>query len=272
MRQTSNTSKNMKIRILSFLMMGSLLVGCQSNKPSLEEELIGAWNQVKCYELKDSTWVEAAGERSSSATICFRADSTILCAMTDLEGQTSLHVADYEIDNRAETFTTCGIVFPITRRDENEFEMAYGGEKAYAESSRLGDEALRFVYRRMDANAPQLLTEKIQGKWKFITTYRKAGEQWEEYPVGLPDEAYNEYREDGTMVVYVRIGEREIQYEMLWSMNNQTGEMRGNRNGRVTTVFHVFTDDNRMEILYSNYTNAFGESSVGEYKDIFERM
>nr|DAY46776.1 MAG TPA: hypothetical protein [Caudoviricetes sp.] len=159
--------------------------------------------------------------------------------------------------------------------DANSFEMGHYGTLTDTETGETLETDFKWRLSRMD-EAVKTPAEKLVGKWVFTKTYKKENGEWKEYNQYKPDEAWVEYREDGTGTNYYKAGNNVHEAGGGWSFNNTTMQIRatkeGNEDAKVGDPI-TFEDDNTYSQTYEDaYNPATGEIvESGEFKDVYVR-
>lgn len=122
--------------------------------------------------------------------------------------------------------------------------------------------------------AEQTLSERLIGKWNFVESQEKKDGQWVKTALASPEAGTEEFRKDGVMAIsYTFNGETE-EYEMKWTLDDTTGELKASDEEATSMGTVSFSEDG--DTLYIAYTrfkhlDEPGVVSTGEYRDVHLR-
>ena len=286
----SETMKKNHFKLKSILFAACCLTamtafaGCDGNndkdseigilKP-ISQHITGKWNLVTSYMKKDGKWVESPIPEGQEWTYTIRTDGTVVNAVTAADGFTTLKAGTWTTDEKAGTLTMAIMTANIYSLDATSFEMGYHGKTTDTETGEEVEGDFKWRLTRMDETV-KTPAEKLVGKWVFKSTYEKKDGEWKEYNKYEPDEAWVEYREDGTGKNYYKAGNKEYEMGGGWSFNNKTFQVRttkeGSEEAKVASPV-TFEDDNTYSTAYTEcYDPATGQIvATGEFKDVWVR-
>lgn len=266
------------------LAMMTAFTGCKDNngkddetgilKP-IAEHITGKWNIETSYAKKDGKWEESPMPEGQGQTYTIRTDGTVMSAVTAADGFTTLKAGKWTTDEEAGTLTLATMTVNVLSLDANSFEMGQYGTNTDTETGETLETDFKWRLSRMDESV-KTPAEKLVGKWVFTKTYKKENGEWKEYNQYKPDEAWVEYREDGTGTNYYKAGDTVHEVGGGWSFNNTTMQIRatkeGNEDAKVGDPI-TFEDDNTYSQAYEDaYNPATGEIvESGEFKDVYVR-
>lgn len=266
------------------LAMMTAFTGCKDNngkddetgilKP-IAEHITGKWNIETSYAKKDGKWEESPMPEGQGQTYTIRTDGTVMSAVTAADGFTTLKAGKWTTDEEAGTLTLATMTVNVLSLDANSFEMGQYGTNTDTETGETLGTDFKWRLSRMDESV-KTPAEKLVGKWVFTKTYKKENGEWKEYNQYKPDEAWVEYREDGTGTNYYKAGDTVHEAGGGWSFNNTTMQIRatkeGNEDAKVGDPI-TFEDDNTYSQAYEDaYNPATGEIvESGEFKDVYVR-
>lgn len=241
----------------------------------ISQHITGKWNLVTSYMKKDGKWVESPIPEGQEWTYTIRTDGTVVNAVTAADGFTTLKAGTWTTDEKAGTLTMAIMTANIYSLDATSFEMGYHGKTTDTETGEEVEGDFKWRLTRMDETV-KTPAEKLVGKWVFKSTYEKKDGEWKEYNKYEPDEAWVEYREDGTGKNYYKAGNKEYEMGGGWSFNNKTFQVRttkeGSEEAKVASPV-TFEDDNTYSTAYTEcYDPATGQIvATGEFKDVWVR-
>lgn len=258
--------------------------GCDDNKDKdsetgilkpIAEHITGKWNIETSFLKQDGKWVEDPMPEGQGQTYTIRTDGTVMSTITAADGYTTLNAGEWKTDEEANTLTLATMTVNIYSLDATSFEMGEYGKLTDTETGEEVEGDFKWRLTRMDETV-KTPAEKLVGKWIFKTTYQKKDGEWKEYNQYEPDEAWVEYREDGTGTNYYKAGDKEYESGGRWSINNTTCEVRTtSEDGQTTntTPAITFEDDNTYSFIYPEcYDPATGQIvAKGEFKDVYVR-
>ena len=266
------------------LIMMTAFTGCEDNngkngeagilKP-IAENITGKWNIETSYAKKDGKWEESPVPEGQGQTYTIRTDGTVVSAVTAADGFTTLKAGKWTTDEEANTLTLATMTVNILSLDATSFEMGDHGKTTDTETGEELEGDFKWRLTRMDETV-KTPAEKLVGKWVFTKTYKKENGVWKEYNQYKPDEAWVEYREDGTGKNYYKAGNNVHEAGGGWSFNNTTMQIRatkeGNEDAKVGNPI-TFEDDNTYSTAYTEcYDPATGQIvATGEFKDVYVR-
>lgn len=267
------------------LMAMTAFTGCNDDNKNKEgestilkpiaEHITGKWGIETSYMKQDGKWVESPIPEGQEHTYTIRTDGTVASAVTAADGFTTLKGGEWKTDEEAGTLTLATMTVDIYSLDATSLEMGYYGKTTDTETGEevKGDFKWRLI--RMDETV-KTPAEKLVGKWLFKGTYEKKNGEWKAYNQYEPDEAWVEYREDGTGTNYYKVGNKVYEDGGGWSMNNTTGQIRTTKEGSEEAKIAppiTFEDDNTYSTAYTEcYDPATGQIvATGEFKDVYVR-
>lgn len=239
----------------------------------IAENITGKWNMEESHRKQDGKWVEDPIPEGQELTYTLRTDGTVVGAQTMEDGFTTLHSGKWKTDENANTLTFGTMTVGILSLDANSFEMDYG-EAVDTETGETLKGEFKWKFTRMDETVKTPI-EKLIGKWVFKKSYKKENGEWKEYNQHEPDEAWCEWREDGTGTLYFKAGSNEHKSSGAWSMNNTTSVVRTmSKDGQATMIPVTFEDDNTYsQASEAAYDPEKGEIvETGEFKDVYVRV
>lgn len=241
----------------------------------ISQHITGKWNLETSYAKKDGKWVESPMPEGQGQTYTIRTDGTVVSAVTAADGFTTLKAGKWTTDEKAGMLTLATMTVNIYSLDANSFEMGYYGTIADTETGETLETDYKWRLTRMDETV-RPPAEKLVGKWVFKSTYEKKDGEWKEYNRYEPDEAWVEYREDGTGKNYYKAGNKEYEMGGGWSFNNKTFQVRTTKEGSEEVKIAspvTFEDDNTYSTAYTEcYDPATGQIvATGEFKDVWVR-
>lgn len=120
--------------------------------------------------------------------------------------------------------------------------------------------------------AEQTLAEKMVGKWNFEGGYEKQNGEWVCIS-DADDEAWYDFKPDGTIDAYRHSGEVERSMLMKWSVDKETGDLRIFReSGEPVPIKAVFESDDQFYFYYTTGVEpSTGETREGEFKEVLVR-
>lgn len=238
----------------------------------ISDKILGKWNFSKCYSQgEDDEWQEEINTAGTEETMTFKAGGKVNIAYTAADGMTSLHVAEWHADESNNTLWLGPHGYTILSLGEDSYIWSL--RKAIDPTTgELIDGNWKWLMTRLDP-ADSTLAEKLLGKWIFSRSFQKIDGEWQEISFGLPDEGYYDFKEDGTSIVYSRLGSNELTSEMSWSVNCKTGELLWyNEEVRANPVFISISGDQLSVEYASNFDQGTGEFAKAEFKDILLRI
>lgn len=264
------------------LAMITAFTGCNDNNKDSEtgilkpiaEHITGKWNLETSYMKKDGNWVESPMPEGQGQTYTIRTDGTVVSTVTAADGFTTLKAGKWTTDEKAGTLTLAIMTVNVLSLNANSFEMGQYGTNTDTETGETLETDFKWRLSRMDETVKTPI-EKLIGKWKFHKSYKKENGKWKEYNQHEPDEAWCEWREDGTGTLYFKAGSNEYKSSGAWSMNNTTSVIRTtSKDGQKTTLIPItFENDNTYsqdsEQAYDPVTGQIVET--GEFKDVYVR-
>ena len=239
----------------------------------IAEHIIGKWNMTESYQKQNGKWVEDPIPEGQGLTYTLRTDGMVVGAQTMEDGFTTLHSGKWKTDEDANTLTFGTMTVGILSLNANSFEMDYG-EAVDTETGETLKGEFKWKFSRMDETV-KTPAEKLVGKWVFKQSYKKENGEWKEYNQYEPDEAWCEWREDGTGTLYFKAGSNEHKSSGAWSMNNTTSVVRTmSKDGQATMIPVTFEDDNTYsQASEQAYDPEKGEIvETGEFKDVYVRV
>lgn len=135
-----------------------------------------------------------------------------------------------------------------------------------------GQQTMKYIAERKDSTE-KCTIEKMLGKWNYVGSYEMSNGTWKESDGGEPEESTMEFKTDGTMKLYARMGEREATTEGKWGIAKETNELYINSPdfGWATNSKIEMEDDETMVMKYFFSTNwSTGEQKTGEFKDVYK--
>ena len=261
-----------------------LLSGCESDnvnesggdilKP-IARHITGKWNLETSYMKQDGKWVEFPIPEDQGWTYTIRTDGTVMNAVTAADDFTTLRAYKWTTDEKAGTLTLATMTVNILSLDATSFEMGGYVKTTDTETGKELEGEFKWKLSRMDETVKPP-AEKLVGKWVFTKTYEKKDGKWVEYNQYEPDEAWCEYREDGTGTFYFKVGDKEYKDGGGWRMNNTTGEMRTTKEGSEevkNAPLITFEDDNTFSSTYTECYDPVTSQivAIGEFKDVYVR-
>lgn len=241
----------------------------------IAEHITGKWNIETSYAKRDGKWEESPVPEGQGQTYTIRTDGTVVSTVTAADGFTTLKAGEWKTDEEAGTLTLATMTVNVLSLDANSFEMGHYGTLTDTETGETLETDFKWRLSRMD-EAVKTPAEKLVGKWVFTKTYKKENGEWKEYNQYKPDEAWVEYREDGTGTNYYKAGDTVHEAGGGWSMNTTTGQIRttkeGSEEAKVAPPI-TFEDDNTYFTAYTEcYDPATGQIvATGEFKDVYVR-
>lgn len=266
------------------LAMITAFTGCKDNngkdgdpgilKP-IAEHITGKWNLETSYMKQDGKWVESPIPEGQGQTYTIRTDGTVMSAVTAADGFTTLKAGKWNTDEEAGTLTLAIMTVDVLSLDATSFEMGDHGKTTDTETGEELEGDFKWRLTRMDETV-KTPAEQLVGKWVFKSTYEKKDGEWKEYDKYEPDEAWVEYREDGTGKNYYKAGNKEYEMGGGWSFNNKTFQVRTTKEGSEEVKIAspvTFEDDNTYSTAYTEcYDPATGQIvATGEFKDVWVR-
>ena len=279
-----NSYKERNFLPLVLMAVTVLLSGCGSDNANKSGEdilkpitrhITGKWNLETSYMKQDGKWVESPIPEDQGQTYTIRTDGTVMSAVTAADGFTTLKAGKWTTDEKAGTLTLATMTVNILSLDATSFEMGDYGKTIDTETGEELEGEFKWRLSRMDETI-KTPAEKLVGKWVFTKTYKKENGEWKEYNRYYPDEAWYEWREDGTGTTYYKAGGKEYKDGGGWSMNNTTGEIRTTKEGReeanIMPKFTFENDDTFSQTYTECYDPATGQIvETGEFKDVYVR-
>lgn len=237
----------------------------------ISENILGKWKQTKCYSLQDNgKWMEEIDEAGTEEIMTFNADGKTNISYTAADGMTTLHVAEWRADEADNTLWLGPHGYSILSLGKESFIWSLG--KAIDSSTgELIDGKWKWEMTRIDSSELNL-AEKLVGKWVFSKTYQKIEGKWEEISFGLPDEGYYDFKEDGSSIVYSRLGSDVITSEMNWSVDCKTGKLQWYKGETKGNPVIISISGDQLSVEYNNnFDQGSGEIVTARFKDILIR-
>lgn len=236
--------------------------------------LPGKWTMTKSYEKKDGEWKEVIEPEGSGTTYLFRADGSMMSAVTYANHDIYLRSQTWEAEDNKNTFKINYKAYPVEhtlmRLTADELEFGYDKATDYATGAAQEGE-FKWLFRRIDEGQKNF-AERLVGRWHFSKSYEKKNGEWEEITYSIPDEGWHEYTEQGTFIAYSRQGDNEHTSDpMQWKANAATDTVsyKPLDSDKVSRVRITLKDDRTMYVFYSvNFDPVTGEMREGEYRDI----
>lgn len=240
------------------------------------ENIVGKWEITKLMTLVDEKWTESPG----NVIINFSEDGSVYHIYPITEKAFSPMTKDtipvemfvinkdaWTIDEEKNMLSFQNIPSgEIFKLDVNSFE--WGKPTSMSD----GKQTMKYVAERKDAT-DKCTIEKMLGKWKYVGSYEMSNGEWKESDGDEPDESSIEFKTDGTMKLYARMGEREATTEGKWGIAKETKELYINSLdfGWATNSMIEMEDDETMVMKYFFSTNwSTGEQKTGEFKDVYK--
>lgn len=269
--------KTKSLLLVVAISAGALLTGCKNNtqngqiRKPIFDNLIGSWAHEASYILEDGEWVEDEIGDIAGFSVDFRADSTVRWLVTNPDYRTFMYTNRWSADDETEILSLNNNDTKMLLLTEDTFEHG----DTIAMDTEIGDYVygdFKWTMKRFDRTELNL-AEKLLGKWSVVSTYEKVDGEWQETSFGMPDEGTQNYREDGTVDYYTRVGDLVNAYSMNWSINIKTGELFWTADGsniNVTTI--EFLSNDTLACYYTtNYDVRAEETKQGEFRDVFVR-
>lgn len=237
----------------------------------ISEKILGKWLQTKCYSLQDNgEWLEEENTEGIEETMTFKEGGITNISYTAPDGMTTLHVAEWRAEESDSTLWLGPHGYRILSINKDSY--VWGLQKALdPETGEIIDGSWKWVMNRLDP-AELNLAEKLVGKWVFSKTYQKINGKWEEISFGRPDEGYYDFKEDGTSIVYSRLGSDVLTSEMNWSVDCKTGKLQWYKGETKGNPVFITISDNQLSVDYTNnFDQGSGEIITAEFKDILIR-
>ena len=237
----------------------------------ISEKILGKWLQSKCYSLQDNgEWLEEENPEGIEETMTFKEGGITNISYTAPDGMTTLHVAEWRAEESDSTLWLGPHGYRIL--SINKASYVWGLQKALdPETGEIIGGNWKWVMTRLDPSDLSL-AEKLVGKWVFSKTYQKIEGKWEEISFGLPDEGYYEFKEDGTSIVYSRLGSDVLTSEMNWSVDCKTGKLQWYKGETKGNPVIMSISDNQLSVEYNNnFDQGSGEIVTAKFKDILIR-
>lgn len=236
--------------------------------------LPGKWTMTKSYEKKDGEWKEVIEPEGSGTTYLFRADGSMISAVTYANHDTYLSSLTWEAEDNKNTFKINYKAYPVEytlmRLTADELEFGYDKSTDMTTGATLEGE-FKWLFRRIDEGQKNF-AERLVGRWHLSKSYEKNEGEWKEITYGIPDVAWYEYTEQGTFIAYFRQGDNErTSAPMQWKANAATDTVsyKSLDSDKVSRVRITLKDDRTMYVFYSvNFDPATGEMREGEYRDL----
>lgn len=257
--------------------LGGMLAGCNGNNDDkhevirpIAEHITGKWETTSSFMKQDGKWKEEKIDKGTGRTVTFRADGTGVIATTMNDGQTMLQTATWSAKDDTDELKLNKNTFKLYSLSSDKFEMGFN-QGINSETGETAKGEFKWLMTRID-NAAPTLADRLTGKWKFSKTLEKKDGKWMETTLGVPDEGYYDYKENGTVEAYSRKGQAEHKATMNWSVNNTTGELRLMKDGKSTNSTLAFDDDNTQVLTYTNnFDPETGKVVQGEFRDVLVR-
>lgn len=237
----------------------------------ISENILGKWKQTKCYSLQENgKWMEEIDEFGTEEIMTFNAGGKTNISYTDAEGMTTLHVAEWKAQEADDILWLGPHGYTILALGKDSF--MWGLNKAIDSSTgELIDGKWKWEMTKLDPSELNL-AEKLVGKWVFSKTYQKIEGKWEEISFGLPDEGYYDFKEDGTSIVYSRLGSDVLTSEMNWSVDCKTGKLQWYKGETKGNPVIISISGNQLSVEYNNnFDQGSGEIVTARFKDILIR-
>lgn len=118
------------------------------------------------------------------------------------------------------------------------------------------------------------LSERLIGKWNFVESQEKKNGQWAKTSLASPEAGTEEFRADGVMAISYTFNGKTEEYEMRWTLDDETGELKAFDEEASSMGTVSFGEDG--DTLYIGYTkfkhlDEPGKVSTGEYRDVHLR-
>lgn len=267
----------MSLWLVCLLAVGSLLASCKDDEKKnvlkpLSTHLLGKWETVSSFKLEDGKWIEEALEKGEGQTLTLREDGMTLISRTDGDRQTALLTSEWSVNDSTNELKLQTTTFSLLSLEADRFEMGMRGKALDSETGEPVEGEFKWLLVRMD-ESQKTFAERLVGKWIYRGTFEKVNGEWMPCSFAIPDEAWNEYREDGTLASHVRIGNDVNDFDLRWSINNESGELRHFKGEQSMSSNLSFEDDRSYSILYTeNRNHTTGEVKTGEFKDVYVRQ
>ena len=255
--------------ILCLAWAGMIFTGCNDSKDGnatilkpIEENLIGKWQQTHLYQVANGVQTEVPQEEADGLIVTFRTDGTALLQTTKVAGgQTFLNVEQWNVDNKSETLNM-GEALHVSQLDNETLKTSTVQEGISRSFARIGD------------TQPTLAEQLAAGRWVFVNTWEKKNGQWQNYDADDTDETWYEFREDGTMVVYARQGDKErpVVDGYTWSVDIEKSMLYAYKHGEVlepSVKIEIDADGNLVMYYTDSYNMETEQYTHGEFKDVF---
>lgn len=120
----------------------------------------------------------------------------------------------------------------------------------------------------------QTLSELLIGKWNFVESQEKKNGRWAKTELVSPEEATEEFRTDGIMAIsYTYQGETE-EYEMKWTLDDETGDLKAYDDEGTSIGTVSFSEDgDTLYIAYARFKHIDNPEmfTYGEFRDVHSR-
>lgn len=227
---------------------------------------------ISSFKLEDGKWIEEKIEDGTGQVLLLREDGTALISMTDDERQTFLQTSGWSVNDSTNELKLQVTTFSLLSLEADRFEMGMRGKALDSETGEPVEGEFKWMLVRVDENQ-KTFAERLVGKWIYKGTLEKVNGEWVTCSFANPDEAWNEYREDGTLTSHMRVGNDVNDVDLRWSINNESGELRHFKGEQSMSSELSFEDDHSYSILYTeNRDQVTGEVKTGEFKDIYVRQ
>lgn len=120
----------------------------------------------------------------------------------------------------------------------------------------------------------QTLSDRLIGKWNFVESQEKKDGLWVKTELASPEKGTEEFREDGVMAISYTFNGKTEEYEMKWTLDNETGELKAYDEDETSMgTVSLSEDDDTLYIAYSKFKHVDkpGVVSTGEYRDVHIR-
>ena len=237
----------------------------------ISDNILGKWKQSKCYSMQDNgKWIEEINDSGTEETMTFNKAGKANISYTAADGMTTLHVAEWRTDESDNIFWLGPHGYKILSLEKDSYLWSLNKAIDPA-SGELIDGNWKWLMTRLDPTDLSL-AERLVGKWVFSKTYQKIDGKWQEISFGIPDEGYYDFKEDGTSIVYSRLGSDVLTSEMNWSVNCKTGKLQWYKGETKGNPVFISIADNQLSVEYTNnFDQGSGEMVTSEFKDILIR-
>lgn len=256
--------------LTAFIGLAAITTSCNNNDSfegsilrPIEDNVQGIWTEWKCYQVLDGKYIEDPNPEKyildyelhpgGEMTVSYSYDYSALASAT------------WSVDENEDKITIQGNEYHIYRLTANEMEVGLD-TGMNVETGEIIHGDFRWIWRRLDRFQDTYAT-RLMGRWRILHRYEIENREWNEIPMAETDDAWCEYRFNGTCTYYENINGREnrIDYDYWGAMDyvNWDGVFQAYHgiDGESYNDYRAFTlnPDGTMYAYTLDYFDAGGE-------------